>query len=478
MPTPDSCLRKSSQQPLGAFRRQAASEPDFFSAQNLHGEHCGVCGRDDAEADIWIADGRRMCVQCRRLEHVGGHLKEAEYLFWVWGNDRGRARRTLIRQSESRIGLPGADFDVYLLSEPPVFSELTRMDNAHLESINRLADPDGNHHGYSCGFRFAGKWDKEKSSGDWDFDKFAENAEGIQKLGVLRMDVDNLGEILIRGLDFKEEGNSGPHPQPLSQRERGVSGEEREKPLGSLSRVATLSRQLHLFFAGYLMELLRNFPRVQVIYAGGDDVFLIGSWDELPRAAKAIRGEFRQYCADNEHFTLSGGIAIVDGRYPIARAAELAGETEHAAKALRRGKFIDKEKDALCFLDTAIGWENFEHAESLQIEIRSLIDGMNGNRAILGRLRAVVEAADEFRRLSLRRNYSSEQMAALIHWQKWRWRLVYNIERMTKRYKDLEPRLKELVKRIVDPETKATQPVLDWLQLPTRWAEFLTRRKD
>jgi CRISPR-associated protein Csm1 len=449
---------------LRAFRKQAEASADFFDAHELHGEHCAVCGRDDAEADIRTADERRICEQCYRLEQVGGRLKDANYLFWVWSDDRERARRTLIRQSESGISLPGADFDVYLLAEPPVFSELTRLENAHLESINCFADPDGNRHGYSCGFRLAGKWDKGKTSGEWEFDTFAEEAEGIHKFGVLRMDVDNLGEIFIRGLDFKDQDTN-------------TLG-EREKPLGSLSRVATLSRQLHLFFAGYLMELLGRFPRTQVIYAGGDDVFLIGSWDELPFVAKAIREEFRRYCADNEHFTLSGGIAVVDGRYPIARAAELAGDAEHDAKTLKRGKLGRKEKDALSFLDTAIGWENFESAETMQKEIIGLIAKMDGNRAVIGRLRAVVEAADEFRRLSLRRNYSSEQVAALVHWQRWRWRLVYNIERMAKRHSSLAPQLKKLVEQIVDPEAKATQPVLDWLQLPTRWAEFLTRRKN
>lgn len=438
---------------LQSFRQQVSSSVKFFEAQPLHAKHCTVCSRDDAEAEIKDHDGRAICRQCDRMEHIGRSLKDTEYLFWIFGKDRDVARQELRKQSETRVDLFGTDYAVYLLSEPPELSELKRLESSHLEAVNRFPDPDGNPHGYSCGFRFAGKWDKAKQSADWEFDEFSEAAEGIHKLGVLRMDVDNLGEVFIRGLKFGD------------------------KDMGSLSRVATLSRQLHLFFAGHLHTLLANLPRTQIIYAGGDDVFLIGSWDELPGVANTIRTEFREYCADNEHFSLSAGIAVVEGRYPISRAAQLAGDAEHEAKALRRGKHGEKEKDALCFLDTTIGWEDFERAEDLKREICDIMEETR-SRAVLGRLRAVLDAVDEFKRLSQTKQHTPEQIQALVHWQKWRWRLVYNIERMAKRYPALKPRLENLVRQIIHPEAHAGQPVLDWLQMPTRWAEFLTRRKD
>ena len=203
-------------------------------------------------------------------------------------------------------------------------------------------------------------------------------------------------------------------------------------------------------------------------------MFLIGSWDELPEVADKIRKEFRSYCADNEHFTLSAGIAVVGGRYPISRAAELAGEAEHAAKSLTRGK---KEKNALCFLDTPIGWEDFGRAESMRIKICDIMQ-QTQSRGILGRLRSVLEAVDEFKRLSQKKQLNQQEIEGLIHWHKWRWRLVYNIQRMVKRHNNLKPQLDELVALIIDPNAQAGQPVLDWLQMPTRWAEFLTRQRN
>jgi CRISPR-associated protein Csm1 len=330
------------------------------------------------------------------------------------------------------------------------------LENSQIEALNAVPNPDGNPNSYACGFRFVGKWECNKKSGDWDFDNFADNAKGIERLGVLRMDVDNLGEIFIRGLRFP-----------------GVTGAEKE--MGSLSRVATLSRQLHLFFAGHLGELLAPFDRVQTIYTGGDDLFLIGSWDELPQVADTIRRRFRDYCAGNPHFTLSGGIAVVRGKYPISRAAELAGEAEAAAKSLKRD--TGRKKDALSFLDTVVGWEEFPRAGELRQRIEHIID-LAHNRAILSRLRAVILSVEEHQRRLNQSQFSPKELHELVHWQKWRWQLVYNLARMKRRDAgpELNTELDELATAILETRAQIGRPVLNWLQLPTRWAELLTRR--
>jgi len=430
---------------LRAFHPVMDTSADFFAPQDLHARHCAVCGRDDVEARISQRDDRATCQQCDMLERLGRELKDTRYLFWVHGQDRDTLRRDLA--GEACVDLPGADFCVYLLPEPPRLGALRHVPGAHLEALNGAACPPGGEHGFSRGVRFAGQWDVGKAAGDWEFDDFAQTAKGIQKLGILRMDVDSLGEIFIRGLTFG-----------------GVE-------MGSLSRVATLSRQLHLFFAGYLNTLLAKFEHTQIIYAGGDDVFLIGCWDELPEVADRIRQEFRAWCADNPHFTLSGGIVLVDGRYPLSRAAQLAGEAEHQAKTLRRGR-ANREKDALCFLDTPIGWEDYPRAVALREEIIA-INAASNSRALLGRLRSVILAVEEHRRLDAQEEAPLED---LVYWRKWRWRLVYNLERMARRHPALESRLHALQGMITGQDPHEGQPVLDWLQLPTRWAEFLTRK--
>jgi CRISPR-associated protein Csm1 len=81
---------------------------------------------------------------------------------------------------------------------------------------------------------------------------YGEGFCGIEALGALKADVDDLGLLMACGLE-----------------------EERF----TLARLATLSRQMNWFFAVYLPHLLRTDARFQDVYtvfAGGDDLFLIG----------------------------------------------------------------------------------------------------------------------------------------------------------------------------------------------------------
>ena len=120
-----------------------------------------------------------------------------------------------------------------------------------------------------------------------DFDQLADASEGVKWLGVLRMDVDNLGALFQNAL-----GESA-----------------------TISRMSTLSESVRLFFEGYIPKLCRDYnanrtPEIlELIYAGGDDLFLVGGWSALPHIAHQIRAEFRAFVG-GDHVTLSGGIAI------------------------------------------------------------------------------------------------------------------------------------------------------------------------
>lgn len=437
---------------LQPFAAQVGEDKSCFEPEALHTMGaCQVCDRDDGLADIRQEkddDGAtfRICRQCKNLRDIGRALADTNYLFWVWGEDRKIVSTQKISH-EHRINLCGTDCTLYFLKKPPEFNDKTPLHDCHLESLNTIEPPNGNLQGYSTGFRFVGKWQREKTSGDFEFDRFAEQATNIKRMGVLRMDVDNLGEIFIRGLSFKST-------------DTGV------ETMGSLSRVATLSRQLHLFFAGYLATLLMEFPLCQIIYAGGDDVFIIGSWHKLPELAKKIRDEFKRYCANNDNFTLSGGIALATGKYPISKTAEAAGEAEAQAKHLKRG---DKDKDALSFLDTAIGWESFETAVQFKDDICELTKKTESH-ALIDRLRQVVMATNELKELL------PEPTPDIIYWNKWRWRLIYNLKRMAQRNTEIEQDLQKLQRQLLENTvTHNRQTVLDWLQMPVRWAEFLKR---
>jgi CRISPR-associated protein Csm1 len=124
-----------------------------------------------------------------------------------------------------------------------------------------------------------------------------------------------------------------------------------------------------------------------------------------------------------------------------------------------------------------VGWEEFPRAGELRKRIEHIID-LAHNRAILSRLRAVVLSAGDYQQRLCKSRFSAEELHELVHWQKWRWQLVYNLTRMKRRDTgpELNTEIEELTTAILETRIHIGRPVLDWLQLPTRWAELLTRR--
>lgn len=160
------------------------------------------------------------------------------------------------------------------------------------------------------------------------FEDMCENAN-LKRLGVLRMDVDNLGLIFQKGIPAER---------------------------ATLSRYAALSRSFDFFFSGYLNTIWREVApeRSFIIYSGGDDVFIVGSWDITIQLAERIRKDFAEYTCQNPSFSLSGGIAILAPKYPIMKGAEESADEESAAK---NHECCGKNKNAISFMNMPMNWE-------------------------------------------------------------------------------------------------------------------------
>jgi CRISPR-associated protein Csm1 len=186
----------------------------------------------------------------------------------------------------------------------------------------------------------------------------------LSRLGVLRMDVDNLGAIFRRGLS----------------RDRL-----------SFSRYSTLSRSLDWFFKGYLNTIWNNSTQYkeysQIIYSGGDDLFIVGKWDYLIKMASEIQVEFKKWVCENSELTLSGGMASVGPRFPILKSAAYSETFEKAAK---KHKFNEQEKNAFSFicytpqhsadeLLISLNWEHeYPYIRKLKEELSTLMKMKDG----------------------------------------------------------------------------------------------------
>jgi CRISPR-associated protein Csm1 len=151
-----------------------------------------------------------------------------------------------------------------------------------------------------------------------------EPVAGRAMLTVLKADVDRLGFVFAQGL-----------------------GGDR-----TVGRLVALSRSMDAFFTAWLPDRLRrNFPATYTVYAGGDDLLLIGPWLDTVRLAGIIREDFRRWVGGNPNLTLSAGIELVDVREPLNRSAD------RAEARLERAK--DGGRDRVCAIeDMALAWDD------------------------------------------------------------------------------------------------------------------------
>ena len=260
-----------------------------------------------------------------------------------------------------------------------------------------------------------------------DYDYLANASEGVQWLGALRMDVDDLGKVF--------------------------SKEKLEN--ATLSRLATLSEAFRLFFEGYLPLLCRDYNAqrekqiLELIYAGGDDLFIVGGWSALPEIAQKIRSEFRHFVT-GDHITLSGGIAIEHKKFPLYQFAARSGSAESAAKGLEK-------KNAITFLQKPMKWEKFAEVHEWY---QRFLDALTGQdqlpRDILTRLSQI---------------YSEKELDG----SRWAWRSLYYFHRLQERYKyDEQKAFLHALKQELNHED-SSQFRKELIHVITRWTALRIR---
>lgn len=164
-------------------------------------------------------------------------------------------------------------------------------------------------------------------------------------LGILKGDVDNLGLIFSIGLR-REEVNE-------------ENEKIKEKNVTSISRISTLSRMLDSFFSLCLPKKLQENEKESyyVVYAGGDDFMIVGSWEKLIFLSKKIQEEFKRFTGENPNITLTCGISITKPKEPIYFGSHWATEAEEKGK--------ESGKNGLVLFDKYIPWHDFPKVFSL-----------------------------------------------------------------------------------------------------------------
>lgn len=441
-------------------------------------KQCQVCGMEHSETrETDAGEGRervRKCPSCLSYERLGNDLREANYLLlapnasvpdvetdgWektlrqlgvhaeilenIKGNEQGilfALNDEAYSKLEARPGLAPARH--FLVNVTPVI---------HAEEISYL--------------RQQGVEDLPAAENIKPFHAMEAQSAGVHRLGVLRMDVDNLGRLFAEGL-----------------------GKEKS----TLSRVASLSLAISLYFEGWVGQIAGEMnhsdsrhgkefgERLYSIYSGGDDLFFVGAWDAVIELARRIRADLTGYAAGHPGIHASAGVVLIGGKQPLSQAAEWADEMEKQAKGYRRGETAH-EKDAVTFLGQTLGWEKFglqdcsEHhhdtAHAMMHHLDRLITQKSELKPLLRRLiRLQKQYDDEARRRREKGVDLNQNRVEQVLFGPWNWLSEYTLARMAEKDKPNREDFDKLRERLKKDDFRS----IEWIGLAARWAELLRR---
>ena len=287
------------------------------------GRECKICGvssnlvKEKHGEDI-------VCKICGAFAEISGLLVRPEWVFVV-------LKEELAEPSLPLFSAQGQDLFLYAFDTAKAKELLQNKKDKVVRIYSKNI--------FRTGFSLATKlWISDYASKNEEgalmtFADLAQNSTGVKRIGVLRADVDNLGLAFVEGFLRKDSP-------------------ENKYRYVTISRTATLSRSLSIFFKYYLNHLLKNGEHsltgktgqrnIVVVYSGGDDMFLVGAWDEVLAAAIDIRQAFKKYTGDA--LTISAGFAAFEPSYPISR---MALETAELEKRAKEHKYQDKTKNSI-----------------------------------------------------------------------------------------------------------------------------------
>ena len=337
-------FRKVSQS-IGEAKSKRYSEQhltDLFNPNStyntvLHGEReCSICHTSTATLSPYgKGTDAEACPICNGLYRLGEQIVDSRNTVFVLARPNNSDTCESIPKVEVYVNNWNDDADNWLYLYVVLEASLQKFEANH--EILRIYSKNTAKTGHNVFNRiWLADYVARKDNGQvYEFEELATSSglgedKGIKRLGVLRADVDNLGAAFIGG--FISEGS------------------DRFK-YGTLSRYADLSRDLAMFFKVAVNKMAQGdvqgfgtsvMPftiwankqvttrKIHVIYSGGDDVFLVGAWDELLELAIDIREKLSEV-TDNK-ITMSAGLALFSPSYPISQMATITGLLESVAK--------------------------------------------------------------------------------------------------------------------------------------------------
>lgn len=369
--------------------------------ENTAKKECNICHNLVDKLWKYNSDEEIACEFCLNLYKLGQDILTQDLVFVISEE-----------KIDGGIKIFGKDKDLYMYAVNIEDIDMFKGKILRIYSKNNLLEND-----LAIRLYLADYSAKNENDEVMTFDDLAKSSckidKGIKRLGVLRLDVDDLGIAFSSGF--------------VSDKDKI----EDNLRYATLSRYADLSKDISMFFKVAINKIcagdltgcvdfeekafnifgIAKAPKrkVNIIYAGGDDLFLVGAWDEVLEVAIDINRAFKQFT--NGKLTLSAGMAMFSPTYPISKMAEIAGLLVQMSKNRK-----DKNSIALFGMETNLKangqleckhiytWADFEMKvckEKMNYLLARLsFDGDKFNKLSVGksliyRLMDLIQLADE-----------------------------------------------------------------------------------
>ncbi len=300
---------------------------------------------------------------------------------------------------------------------------------------------------------------------------FAKERTGTDFLGILSLDLDNLGQIIRNDLLTIDENKE-------------------------------FSKELAFFFKTKLLTIIsdKSFTHNQKgekqsnnefkiistevpfskciypVFAGGDDCLLVGAWDAILEINLLIKESFDSYVRTNkilskyqDKLTFSVGIVLVNRNFPVNQFSSISKEALSKAK-----KAIGKNH--ISFLDYILSWEDWNEIMALRTTLQMEIIKYNAPKGMLKRFKEGQKLYDQLQSKML--NEGIIELAVITDFfYGLRDYVPKKIENDVDRHK--EEFVESLIKKykgyleVAFTENKPLNSLI--IPLASRWVEYLTK---
>ncbi|SES90760.1 type III-A CRISPR-associated protein Cas10/Csm1 [Anaerobranca gottschalkii] len=318
-----------------------------FGKVTTEKEHCYLCGIDSSERKIEFNKDiqKSICSLCSSFIDLTSDIAKSNIL----------EIKEIPSQSKKQVNsyldvFESFGFKYQFKDSKDVAIKL----NKNIYLLNDTNFIDNGYRGFKFGAYSLPVNEKDKNN-LLTFEEISLMSKGDSKLGLLKLDVDNLGKIFLQG--FGENS--------------------------SISRIASLSRMLALFFQGYINYLVKEKgweKNLYIVFSGGDDTFVIGSWNIVLDFYEQFYRDFKKFVCDHSEVNFSAAINIFRYDYPVIMSSQIVEESLNRAKKQIRKKEKSPTKNKISLLGEVFNFKEFEKIIEFRNMLLEIIENNSKNK--------------------------------------------------------------------------------------------------